>query len=258
MGGQDMDLSDLTMPPSLMIFKADGMKLKTFPNFSNAAVLEILSFATNNFSFIPDNIIKTISRSLTSLSLGRCKIQEMPSVTHLTKLKKLWFSINQIPRISRNTIKTVTNLNVFNLRENDIQIMPNLSYLSSLQWVLLQSNSIRYIPGSALLGLPKLKSLGLTGNMVSYVEDLPVPICDKLYLDGNQLAIPPDVFGSPLRTLHIGGNPLICNQSLCWLRMWPWFNTLPNVDNPACTEPADLFGVDVMTVHPVRLKCYRG
>ena len=257
-GGEVIDVSNVTIPASLIKFQAANMALKIFPNFSKAVVLEKVSMPRNKFSFIPDEHIKTIKGPVMTLGLHENNLQKMSVVSHLINLKDLWFRENAITIIPRNTIEGLIKLKRFNFAMNNIRVMPNISYLSSLEKIILEFNCIRFIPKSALCGLPKLTMLNLTANQISSLEDLPVLAPCDVFIGSNQIVSLPDLFDKTLRKLYISGNPFLCDHSLCWLRMLPWFKTLPNVDSPLCAQPPDLQGVSVLKVHPVMLECYRG
>ena len=122
----------------------------------------------------------------------------------------------------------------------------------------LEFNYIRFIPKSALCGLPKLTVLNLTANLISSIEDLPLLAPCDVFIGSNQIVSLPDLFDKTLRKLYIGGNPFLYDQYLCWLRMLSWFKTLPSVDRPLCAQPPDQQGVSVLKVHPVLVECYRG
>ena len=67
MGRGIFDLSGVTLPASIILFRAINAALKIFPNFSNAVSLETISLSQNDLSFIPDELIKTVKGPVTSL-----------------------------------------------------------------------------------------------------------------------------------------------------------------------------------------------
>ena len=121
----------------------------------------------------------------------------------------------------------------------DIETIPDLSiYVPHVRNLGLQQNALVNIHGKGLEKLVKLM---------------------QLTLDSNQLQSVPDLFHLPLRGLKLTDNPLECNQSLCWLRMWVWFKPVPNDFNTAtCATPDILQGKKLSDVDPVYLRCYQG
>ena len=258
-GGRDYKLSNMGIPISITIIKVMSMSLTVFPDFSNATGVEKMYVDGVDFISIPDEYIKTFT-AMSVFSIRNCLLQVMPNLSHMERLKMLWFRSNPIRKIPRHTIEGLRILQLFYFEDHKIEVMPNVSYLSTVKNIQLRYNRIRHVPASTILGLPNLKFLSLIGNMISSIEDIPQLVAGsgKVLLADNQLEILPDLFDRTLERLNIGGNPLLCDQSLCWLRMWPWFKTLPNVDNPVCVRPPDLNGTAVMEVHPLLLICYNG
>ena len=121
----------------------------------------------------------------------------------------------------------------------DIETIPDLSiHVPNVRNLGLQQNALVNIHGKGLEKLVKLM---------------------QLTLDSNQLQSVPDLFHLPLRGLRLTGNPLECNQSLCWLRMWVWFKPAPNgFDTATCATPDILRGKKLSDVDPVYLRCYQG
>ena len=122
---------------------------------------------------------------------------------------------NAITNIPRNTIEGLIKLKRFNFAMNNIRMMPNISYLSSLENIFLEFNYSRFIPKSALCGLPKLTMLNLTANRIPSIEDLPVLSPCDVFIGRNQIVSLPDLFDKTLQKLYIGGNPFLCDHSLC-------------------------------------------
>ena len=80
-----------------------------------------------------------------------------------------------------------------------------------------------------------------------------------LYLKNNRLSSIPDLYHLPLRRLSVTENPMVCNQSLCWIRMWPWVKTsYMNADDMKCETPPVLQGVLLSDINPVTLGCHNG
>ena len=236
--------------------KTDFIKLITFPDFRNQHKLLSLSLLGNYFSEIPQEHIVTLS-GLLSLRVENAKIKIFPNLSHMKKLKNLKISNNNIPLFPREYIKELESLKTVFASYNLVQNMPNISYLPMLKSADFSNNLIRYVSASCLYGLPSMDTLYLNSNRI-VLTDNNVMTTGKLYLHDNQLASPPDLYDTMLKSLTFQANPLICDQLLCWLRMWPFDKNLPLLDELRCTSPPSLNRSLVMDIHPIVLECYEG
>ena len=255
-GWVGIPFSKANIPISLIVLLAQ-YAFETFPDLSNLTEIKSLSLWDHDFSFIPDDYIKGME-GLHKLSIGRTNLQITPDLSDLKNLKTLWLPLNLISIIPRHTIEGLRQLRNLLLEKNEIATMPNISLLPSLRKVRLDNNRIPNVPQSTLYGLPKLLTLILSENLISHIDVSALFMPMNLFLGSDKFANLPDLPAMTLTKLHISDNRLLCNQSLCSLRMWPWFKTLPNIDNPVCAQPTDLIGISVLGVHPVRLQCYNG
>ena len=259
LGGTDMSSFNASLlPTSLTSFKSAGSALQLFPNFSNARHLRAIILFYNEIPSIPQDNIATLS-SLTSISLSSNRITAIPNFSHLKTLRVISLSNNDITIIPTESIKGLQMLRTFGFGENKINKMPNVSYLSQLSKIMLHKNLIQYVPASCLYGLSSKLQIDLSENRIAAIEDITVHIRGTVLLHDNLLVIPPDLYEMDLETLSLQGNPLFCNQSLCWLRMWSWNKTPLNMAAvPMCSNPTDLNGTFVTQAHPTQLKCYNG
>ena len=244
------------LPPNIQNLKLDFVRLVTFPYFNNQSKLNSLSIMGNSISLIPRGHIVTLS-DLTKLRLDRNKIQRFPNLSHMKKQQSLKISNNDIPLFPRKYVSELESLEYFIGSHNLVQAMPNISYLSEFKVADFSSNLIRYVPASCLKGIPVIQSLDLNGNIIIFMEDNSMA-SGNLYLHDNQLASPPYLYDMMLTSITLQGNSLACDQLLCWLRMWPFNKTLPQLDEFHCTGPSSLNWSLVMDVHPTTLGCYRG
>ena len=81
---------------------------------------------------------------------------------------------------------------------------------------------------------------------------------NELKIDNNNLDSLPDLYHLPLKILLLTGNPWACDMTLSWVRMWPWAKLLPVLGNPVCAKPAELYGMQLMSVKPTQMHCYNG
>ena len=90
---------------------------------------------------------------------------------------------------------------------------------------------------------------------ISFMADL-----ETLLINNNQLNTIPDLYDTSLTILEMASNPLECNQSLCWIRMWwPWMRSGMLVwDKPKCASPSTVQGKELMDLRPTYLQCYKG
>ena len=135
--------------------------------------------------------------------------------------------------------------------------MPNVSYLPKLESADFSNNLIQHVPASCLYGLPIIKTLDLNDNIITSMDDNSMSR-GNLYLHDNQLASPPDLYDMKIASLTLRGNSLVCDQRLCWLRMWPFDKSLTLLDKLYCAVPSFPNGYLVMDTHPVKLGCYKG
>ena len=154
-------------------------------------------------------------------------------------------------------ISGLVSLKVLYLHRNVLHAMPNISYLKKLEYINLSENDITDVPASTINGILNLLTLILNDNKISVLGDIPA-LWAHLHLQNNNLRTLPDLYNIKLETLMLRGNPLCCNQSLCWLRMWPWNKTLPTLDEAYCTTPSDFSELRAMQVHPTELQCFNG
>ena len=68
----------------------------------------------------------------------------------------------------------------------------------------------------------------------------------------------PDLYDMEFVSLTLQGNPLVCDQMLCSLRMLPFNKTTASIDDFTCSSPSALKGSFGMNVHPTLLGCYNG
>ena len=141
-------------------------------------------------------------------------------------------------------------------------IFPDLSTAVALEEVNLLSNNINEIPKSAIAGLNKLRKLNIVQNRISHLPDLSHLVSlEDLNLNHNFLKSLPDLYELPLTDLRWAGNPLVCNETLCWVRMWGFTKpALKMGDDPedVCEAPWHRKGLHLMDIHPIDMECYEG
>ena len=131
-----------------------------------------------------------------------------------------------------------------------------MSGAPQLEEVQLHWNNFTCVPRSALAGLSLLKKLPFPGCPVMHLPDISHMKSLVLFrVSENSLASVPNMFDLSITKFNIADNTLVCDKTLCWLRMWDYFN-LPS-HKGSCAEPTELRGL-LMDAHPVDMKCYEG
>ena len=150
-----------------------------------------------------------------------------------------WLNIGQWYRGSLDPSKLPQNLKHLVLNFNPLFELPSfMPHTPNLTALSASYTKISRIPDDVLIGLTKLERLGLQHNNLHSL---------------------PDLYHLPLIVLRLGGNPLECNRSLCWLRMWNYKKSLAlSVDAVVCENPLALRGSQLMQVHPIDLNCFEG
>jgi len=113
-----------------------------------------------------------ISKNFERLSLGNCKIEDIPDLTPLTNLKKLDLSKNKFIDINAVVSQFSRSLVKLNLAGCNIRKMPDLTSFSNLQKLNLARNNYIHINMLASK-LPKsLVKLDLSGYYDTEIPDL--------------------------------------------------------------------------------------
>ena len=244
------------LPSNIDRFRMDFSRLPAFPDFRNQSKLSVVTVIGNWISIIPQEHISTLS-NLIWFRASKNDIKTIPNFSHMILLSLLELNNNDITLFPHAHISGLISLDTLKAGNNLIHKMPNVSYLPKLELADFSNNLIRHVPASCLHGLPMIKTLDMNNNMITSMDDNSVPR-GELYLHDNQLASPPDLYDMKVASLTLRGNPLVCDQLLCWLRMWPFDKTLPLLDDFFCAAPLFPNGSLVMDIHPVNLGCYKG
>ena len=244
------------VPLGMERLRLDYSKLYTFPDFRLHTRLNILTIVGNVISTIPQERLDTLL-ALTRFMASKNVLRHFPSLSHMKQLQFLEIWDNKIPSIPHENISGLQSLENLNASYNLLELMPNISYLTKLELTDFSNNLIQYIPASCLYGLPMIQALYLNGNRIFLMDDNSWHT-GSLYLHDNMFTTPPDLYDMASASLTLRGNPLDCDQSLCWLRMWPFNKSLPTLDNFSCSSPTALSGILVMKTHPTHLRCYTG
>ena len=164
----------------------------------------------------------------------------------LTNMNFSQFSVLQELHIGGNPMERVDASNLpkdiqqFILSNSVLTVMPSFfPYTPGIRVIKLGNNNIAHISAGSVTGLQQLTSFRIQRNQVETI---------------------PDMYHQPLETLTIDGNPLVCNQSLCWVRMWTMVKAIDlfGIDRAICHSPSYLAGKTLLDVDPVAMACYLG
>ena len=275
--------------PGLLRLHIYGHKLLylNYSSLENYPKLQKLSLDTCGLEYIADGTFDSTPH-LTDLYLIYLPLKALPSTLGAAQLSlnwvKLWAVIdtpiceltngNYFRNFSRLTYlglgeNVIKNLNIsilpsqliyLNVMTSGMTSFPNLSNaVPFLAHFRGSSNLIRTIPSENLVGLDKMKTFRIQRNQLEELPDLGFMLqLTELSIDNNNLESLPDLYHVPLEILRLTGNPWVCDQALCWVRMWPWAKPLPVLGEPVCAKPAGLQGIQLMSVKPTLMHCYKG
>ena len=135
-------------------------------------------------------------------------------------------------KLPRNLLRLILNFTPLLNMPYFTPHTPNLTTLSA------SGSKLTRIPEDALIGLTKLEILNLKKN---------------------KLRTLPDLYHLPLVSLILDGNPLECNRSLCWVRMWNHKKPLTlSIGAVVCEDPLVVRGTQLIQIHPIDLRCFDG
>ena len=219
--------------------------------------LEYINFNQNQITEFPEEF-GLASKSLNTLIVyDAFNLSSVPLLTNLTKLTNLNLGKNRFQHFDVRKLPrglTILNLN-FVLKQ---PIPPNFArWFTNLEIIHLWNTHILEFPAEIIQNL-NITKLNLNLNKLTTMpEAVAFPYLENLRLQSNKLTSLPDFFNTSLKVLFLSDNPLICDQDLCWLRMWPWVsNTTILADTPTCASPNSLTGTPLMEADPVVMQCY--
>ena len=183
------------------------------------------------------------------LDLSGYKIQQVPQsfgpATKSLEVVHLWTALDK-GVVKKLDLKRMMNLRWLNISNIDHQgivepaVLPN-----KLETVILNSANIivfpnftKFTPNASHISiggnhyLTRIPDSSLTGNLA----------LKELNVHDNGLATLPDLYHLPLNKVSLQGNPLICNQSVRWVRMWSWMKTPLTLDTILCEAPESVHG----------------
>ena len=222
--------------------------------------LNYINFMYNKIIEFPENF-GLASGSITKLQFWDAfNLRTLPPFyfRNFTKLTYLNIGHNSWSPFDRSILpKSLTSINLNYAR---LPKFPNFTgWTPVLNEISIPGNRIQILPAENLQNV-NVTVIYLGYNRLNSIpEHSAYPYIEKLYLKNNKLTSLPDFFNTTLHTLSLSSNPLICNLTLCWLRMRPWFfDTTILTDVPTCAYPDSAKDMPLMEVNPAIMGCYNG
>ena len=264
--GGSFTLQTLTasmLPSTLTYVGLNHGSVINFPNFTAyTPLMGHIDIQYNNIKSIPQSTIAQLSM-LVFLHARHNHIEIFPSLVNSLLLDIISMENNQIVDTPRENIEGLTQLRIFRLQYNRLTRMTNISHLTLLEEFNVGYNMISEVSKDIFHGLPNLLKLYCEYNYIDVLPDIGtlLPRLEEFYVQGNRLLTLPDFYyhSTPL-TLLGQDNPLVCNRSLCWLRLLTWTNpAFPlSTDSPVCEKPLVVKETPVTRAHPSGMECYNG
>lgn len=156
------------------------------------------------------------SDNLISLSLDALELREMPNLLNVPELLFLRVSDGLISEIDSSQLPN--GLIRLEIIFQALTTIPDFSGFNSLEFLILENNSIETIP---LLAAPQLRHINLDQNKLSVLPRLELSQLEVLDLNGNPIEIIEDIQTPKLRELLMRDSRV---------REMPNFSSLPNLE----------------------------
>ena len=222
--------------------------------------LHVVKFVYNEIIEFPEKF-GLASQSLVEMNLwGSFSLHTLPPFYFRnTKLTKLNLGYNDWKPFDTSILPV--SLTSINLKYAYwLSIFPNFtSWTQNLKVIEIAGNSIPEIPQDNIRNM-KITYLDICRNQLTSIPEYTAyPYIDVLLLHYNRLTTVPDFYNTTLTQLSLSNNPLVCDNALCWIRMWPWmFDTPILTDTPICVSPTRAAGTRLMEVRPIHMECFNG
>ena len=161
--------------------------------------------------------------NISTLNLDFNKLTSLPQLCSLKCcLVKLLIGNNKIVQLSRHFFKCFKKLQIVNLNNNNLPVLPDLHWIQhSVSNLKAGSNELHSL--DALWTLEKyirLRTINVYNNdfrdfNVSLLRHMPK--LDYFLLSGNQLTHIDDLRGFDIRILNLRNNPWLCDEELSWM-----------------------------------------
>ena len=229
--------------PKLVMLRLDSNKIRNVLDgvFNGVFALRELSMMYNDIVYLPSTLGPPTT-SLTNLNLWSAfRYGVRPPISHpfftaFVSLKTLNLGDTSHGRFNASLLPK--NLTYINFAYARLVEFPDFSsHAPNLKEIKVYENPFQEIPRVYLMGMLHIRDLDIADNLLTTV---------------------PDLYHIDFKEFRVAGNPLECNQSLCWIRMWPWMKSPVLMDTPTCETPVSLHGKPLMEIAPTALQCYKG
>ena len=199
-----------------------------------------------------------------SISENNLHLLQYPYFSYFTAMKKLY--LNNIP-LNDSTINTLSlppTMETFDATNMGLTRWPNIgqSRLPNLKSLTASGVPFITISDSDFQDLAdSLTVLILSDCSLQNIPNLALKVNLKdIRIKHNHLVTIPDLSSlQNLNNLFIKGNPITCDERMCWRRLWERFKAPFNrKDDVICQEPAELRNKSLSTVDPALMQCYDG
>ena len=233
---------DLTLFTELRMLLMIEVGLKVIEDgaFDSNNKLEQINFQNNKhlLEYFPSSFAP-LKLSLTYLNMWASLHMNVVNFDFRELNALEWLNIGFSKMVGLDPSKLPQRLHVLYLNYNALYNFPNfVPHAPNLRELYAPSTRLSHIPDEVISGLKKLQTL---------------------HLYDNNLRTLPDLYHLPLVDLALRDNPLNCNQSLCWVRMWNFKKpSALSIDAAVCKDPLALDGTPLVQVNPVDLGCFEG
>ena len=259
----------LTFVPRDISIQAENLNLEynriiriTNMSFIQCIQLHTLKLSGNDLTYI-ENGSFDFNAKLETLSMAGNNIMQLPhsfgaAAASLRNLH-LWCALHvRDPAINNINFTQMINLDWLNIGCSN----PHGGFdASRLKNACLNYGGLTKFPDFAR-HTPNIATIMMAGNAITEVPSEYIignTALKQLTLNRNRLSTIPDLYHLPLTSLALNENPIVCNQSLCWIRMWPWMRTPADItDDIACATLKSLHGVLLMGINLITLECHNG
>ena len=247
----------ITASVAQLVVDRANQDLKAVPKDIDPDVT-ILKLSKNSITQIEDDDMAGLLR-LEKLNIEFNEVRFISAKAFLnnTQLAELLLSYNPLRNL---TLGYLPSLKKLYAQRCNLKIFPDLSGTLNLEVAQLHGNDFTHISQYAVSGLIKLRKLAFSHGDVRYLPDLShLMSLEKLVIADNALTSLPDLYHLPLTKVPWNANPVVCNTSLCWVRMWSFMKPgISDLENVICAAPPEVTDLSLMGVHPVYMKCFDG
>ena len=248
------NMTDLLMTRCQLVYVKNG-------TFDLLWKLNYIDFMYNEIIEFPDDF-GLAADSITRLRFwGAFNLRTLPPLYFRNFSKLTWLNMGLNDWTPFDPSILPASLTFININyAYELPRFPNFTgWTPKLSTINLPGNNITELPAENLRNV-NVTAINIANNHLNAIPDhTAYPYIESLKLKQNRLTSVPDFLNTTLKTLSLSNNPLICNRSLCWLRMMPWgFGTNILTDIPTCVYPYTEPKTPLMEVHPATMECYDG